>query len=243
MEDTSAIDLRYNTTKYQKDVQQYDGGNWTKQGTINQVFIKDLKKHQVETYSVVQQLYKHSEKLRVAARAATEVFSDIQFLLERGGDPSDGDILGGISEKARRLAVYSFASGRTINQEAKETAAKALKLPDNVKHIAEEDREEDKNLAFTPELVERIQQARYEESILRSAVSSSSRTNSFGNYRHGSGPSRGHCYTKGYSSFKGRGGKYQSYSGKPFFGKNKPGNQTPGTSDNATPPSYHNNNQ
>jgi hypothetical protein len=71
-------------------------------------------------------------------------------------------------EDIRQLAVYSYATSKATKSEARTMAIKALRLPDSGKHLEEEPN--DKALALDREEVERIFQARYEQSILRNAV-------------------------------------------------------------------------
>ncbi|CEJ03023.1 hypothetical protein RMCBS344292_17014 [Rhizopus microsporus] len=71
-------------------------------------------------------------------------------------------------EGVRQLAVYSLATSKTTKTEARSMALKALKLHDSIKHLDEEPN--DKSLALDKETVEKIYQARYEQSILRNAV-------------------------------------------------------------------------
>ncbi|CEG71391.1 hypothetical protein RMATCC62417_07134 [Rhizopus microsporus] len=81
-------------------------------------------------------------------------------------------------------------------------ALKALKVPDSAKYLDEEPN--DKSLALDKETVEKIYQARYEQSILRNAVGRSQ--HSF-NQR-----SRG--YGKRQWNTRGRGTFHKSFFGK-----------------------------
>ncbi|KAG1417496.1 hypothetical protein CU097_008142 [Rhizopus azygosporus] len=60
--------------------------------------------------------------------------------------------------------------GGRNGKEARDLSTKALRLPMSVRYLEDED-DEDKDMAFDVETVERIQQARYEEAILRRATS------------------------------------------------------------------------
>ena len=84
-----------------------------------------------------------------------------------------------IMEKIRRLAIYGYTTAKYMDQEAKELATKALRLPTSVRYLEDND-DGDKKMAFSPETVEKIFQARYESSVLRSAVARNDRGN--GNY-------------------------------------------------------------
>ncbi|CAO3681675.1 unnamed protein product [Rhizopus microsporus] len=98
-------------------------------------------------------------------------------------------------EGVRQLAVYSLATSKTTKTEARSMALKALKLHDSIKHLDEEPN--DKSLALDKETVEKIYQARYEQSILRNAVRRSQ--NSFNQRNRGYG--RQQWNTRGCGTF------------------------------------------
>ncbi|KAG0166775.1 hypothetical protein DFQ30_006795 [Apophysomyces sp. BC1015] len=103
--------------------------------TINKRFHNDLRKFNVDSLQVVSGRYKDADRMRTAARGATEVFEALTFIATRGGDPSDEEIVLQCIEKLRRLAIYCFVSEKRMNQEARYLATKALRLPDIVKHV------------------------------------------------------------------------------------------------------------
>ncbi|CEJ02198.1 hypothetical protein RMCBS344292_16211 [Rhizopus microsporus] len=103
--------------------------------------------------------FKDGDRLRVAARGATKVFEEIKFVAERGGGDNNSELLEQVLEKVRRLTIYTFAAGKSIDNEAKELAARSLKLPGSVRYLDEED-EDDKDFVFSQEDIDRIQQAR-----------------------------------------------------------------------------------
>jgi hypothetical protein len=89
-----------------------------------------------------------------------------------------------------------------MDEEAKSVATKALRLPQSIKHPAE-DSEPEGNLAFSPEVVEKIHQARFGASVLRN-------TSNFYKGR-GFNDARGQHY-------RGRSSYFQSSSrGNPFL--------------------------
>ncbi|KAG1256981.1 hypothetical protein G6F68_009526 [Rhizopus microsporus] len=165
LEESSSKELRTNTQKFTKEALQYDGGKWTKSGAINKMFVQELKNAKMDAYQSIQQRFKDGDRLRVAARGATEVFEEIKFVVERGEGENDSELLEQVLEKVRRLAIYAFAAGKSIDNEAKELTARSLKLLGSVRYLDEED-EDDKGFVFSQEDVDRIQQARYEEAIV-----------------------------------------------------------------------------
>ena len=56
-----------------------------------------------------------------------------------------------------------------MDEEARDISTKALRLPTSVRYLEDKD-DEDKDMAFDVETVERIKQARYEEAILQRAT-------------------------------------------------------------------------
>ena len=111
LEESSSKELRTNTQKFTKEALQYDGGKWTKSGAINKMFVQELKNAKMDAYQSIQQRFKDGDRLRVAARGATEIFEEIKFVVERGGGENDSELLEQVLEKVRRLAIYAFAAG------------------------------------------------------------------------------------------------------------------------------------
>ncbi|CAO3696910.1 unnamed protein product [Rhizopus microsporus] len=147
LEESSSKELRTNTQKFTKEALQYDGGKWTKSGAINKMFVQELKNAKMDAYQSIQQRFKDGDRLRVAARGATEVFEEIKFVVERGEGENDSELLEQVLEKVRQLT------------------ARSLKLPGSVRYLDEEDKD-DKDFVFSQEDVDRIQQARYGEAIV-----------------------------------------------------------------------------
>ncbi|KAG1214373.1 hypothetical protein G6F68_001983 [Rhizopus microsporus] len=145
LEDSSSKELRTNTQKFTK---------------------KPCNTTEASGPSQAQSI-RYGDRLRVAARGVTEVFEEIKFVVERGGGDNDSELLEQVLEKVRRLTIYAFAAGKSIDNEAKGLTARSLKLPGSVRYLDEED-EDDKDFVFffSQEDVDRIQQARYEEAIV-----------------------------------------------------------------------------
>ena len=164
LEGSSKKEIRTNVKRFAKDTVNYSGGSWTQSGALNKFVVQEIKHTKVDTYTSIQQRIKDGDKLRTAGKNAAEIYEELHFLIERGGGEDDADLLEQLLEKTRRLAVYAFASGKEIDAEAKETALKAIRLPNAVRHIDEED--DEKDMLFSTEEIERIQQARVEEAII-----------------------------------------------------------------------------
>jgi hypothetical protein len=166
LEDSSKAQLNTNLKKFQRKAIHYEGGRWFKSGAINKIFIQDLKKTNLNVFTVADYKYKDAERHRTAGKAAAEIYQDLKACVEGIGQEGP---LQDILEKVKRLSVYGYASSKIIDAEAKHISTKALKLPASVKFLEDGDKDE-KGLSFDEETVERIQQARYEEAILRRAT-------------------------------------------------------------------------
>ncbi|KAG1090212.1 hypothetical protein G6F39_010639 [Rhizopus arrhizus] len=172
LDKTSSSETQQNIKRYIRELPQYEGGIWTSAETINKVFIPDLKRYQIDAYQVVTQRYKDADKIRHAAKAATDIYEDLIHFATNGGDEAT---FANIVEKARRMAVYGFSTAKTVDTEARDLATKALRLPQSLKYL-EDPQDDNKRLAFSPEIVEKISQARYESAILQKATSKDAET-------------------------------------------------------------------
>ena len=128
LENSPKIDLSNNLKKFAKDTKRFEGGEWTAAETINKGFIPDLKKYTIDSLQAVSYKYKDADRLRVAGHAATEIFRELQFITnneeERAERVSDEEIILTCIEKLRRLAIFSYATSKRIDQEARSIAAK-----------------------------------------------------------------------------------------------------------------------
>jgi hypothetical protein len=204
LENTPKIEFTQRFRKYQKSLPRYEKGKWTSAETINKCFHADLKIENLDSYQVISNHYRHSDKLRTAGTAATEIFQELQSLIGH-----EDSVFTNVLEKTRRLAIFAYANAKFIDQEAKEIATKALHLPASIRHLGEEE-ETEKILAFTPEVVEQVHKARFEQSLLRGNARGST------SYNRGGFNSRGKNF-----NFRGqsRGGFRQLQGKQSFFGR------------------------
>ena len=103
LEESLKKELAKNMQHFQRDVLRYEGGQWTKGRTINKISIPDHKKCNTGSYQFIVNKYKDSEKIRSMTKGGSEIFQDLQHLVERGG--GDEDEILRTMEKARRLSV------------------------------------------------------------------------------------------------------------------------------------------
>ncbi|RCI06232.1 hypothetical protein CU098_013751 [Rhizopus stolonifer] len=162
----------------------------------------ELKKFQVDAAQTVSAIGKGADRLRTAGRGAAEIFLDFQFIIKEGGSEEDMEA---VLEKLKRLAVYSFATGKELDQDAKELSTRALRLPESLRYL-EDDNEDDKDLFFSSDVVEKIQRTRFDEVMLKGAQQQ------YGGFQK----SRGNQYK---STYRGRGG-YSNGRGN-FFGRGR----------------------
>jgi hypothetical protein len=185
----STKELSTFTQKFGKQLPTYDGTTWTRQGAVNKGFLPDLKKHNIDALQLVQQQHKDGGRLRTAARAATSLYEQLIAYGDRKDE--EDPILSDIIENARLLAVFGYATGKTIDNEAKAITTKALHLPVAVQHLEGCDDDDDKDFIFSPSEYQAIHEARYNQQLLRQGSSSNSNNNN--NFRRGfSGNHRGH---------------------------------------------------
>ncbi|CEI96003.1 hypothetical protein RMCBS344292_10174 [Rhizopus microsporus] len=141
LEDSSSKELRTNTQKFTKKPCNTTEASGPSQAQSIRCLSKSLR---MQKWMHISRSNRDGDRLRVAARGVTEVFEEIKFVVERGGGDNDSELLEQVLEKVRRLTIYAFAAGKSIDNEAKGLTARSLKLPGSV----------------------RIQQARYEEAIV-----------------------------------------------------------------------------
>lgn len=166
--------MQSNIKRYIRDLPNYEGGDWTINEAINKEFTPNIKRFQIDAYQVLQSRYKDAERIRNTAKAATDIYEDLVYISTHGTDPT---AFANIIEKAKRWAIYGFITSRDIDREARDMVIKALKLPSTLKHL-EANQEENKRMAFSPESVKEIAQARFKTVLLQRAVN-----NRFTNYR------------------------------------------------------------
>ncbi|OAD71790.1 hypothetical protein PHYBLDRAFT_170444 [Phycomyces blakesleeanus NRRL 1555(-)] len=183
------IELKNKLKKFAQDTIKYDGRAWTKSEAVNKLYIPELKWYQVDAVQMVTSINKASDRLRTAGRSATKIYQDFEHLIEEGGNKSN---IRTVLEKTRHLSVYSFAISKELENDAKDIITQALHLPESLRYLEDKD-EQDKDLVFSANLVERIQQTHFDEAVIKNATA-----RQFGGF----GNNRG---TTGRNRFRGRG--------------------------------------
>lgn len=207
LEENSRHQLQETFKRYKKDLSRYSNDDWTRAEEINKSLLPKIKQHTVETTQLVSSIYKGSDITRTLGRGATEIFEQLQILGE--GEISSEEaqtVLEEAIESARRLAVFAWAQSKQQDEEARDFALKALKLPASLKHL--ETKESGKKEAFSMDFIEQYNEARYQQAIIRSATSNQN------------------GYGRGGFNNQHRGGKGFFRGGKNFFGGRGRGNPT-----------------
>ena len=104
---------------------------------------------QVETAQMVSAIGKGAAQLRKAERRASELYNEIRYIFEEGGDEQT---MSTILEKTRRLTVYCLATGTELDRDTKYLSIKELRLPDSLKYLEGDDEDDSKDLFFPLEL-------------------------------------------------------------------------------------------
>lgn len=199
--------------KFPKALLYYEGQSWTQCGAINTIFMDRLKRFKMDGKQVVQAKYKDSERLRTAARATTELFEELEDIINNASTDVKEELVG-FQEKIKQLAIYNFAAAKTIDIDAKAIAEKAIGLHTDRAVI-------DRDLAFSSEEVEKIQKKLFEQRL----TSLAARQHSGNGFRGG----RGYGRSRGVKSFPNR------YTNRPWtnkFANNHSDNTTTSTSTN-----------
>ncbi|KAG1445145.1 hypothetical protein G6F57_017651 [Rhizopus arrhizus] len=113
--------------RYKKAIPKYNNEEWNTPEEINPNFIKKLKQWKVDSHHLVTTIYRLTETTRLQARAATEIYEQLQFVAKRGWQLEDGEIVNEVVEKVRRLAVFGYGIAKAREDEAREETTKALR--------------------------------------------------------------------------------------------------------------------
>ncbi|KAI8093988.1 hypothetical protein BDF21DRAFT_326557, partial [Thamnidium elegans] len=209
LEDYSPSDLQRALQKFKRTTHKYIHKEWVTPETTNPNFANQLKEAKVDTAQLINTIYRLTENTRVQARAATELFEHLKYVMDRGLQQEDLPIFRDSIEQARRLAVYGFGTAKQQEQEAREITTKALRLPHSLKHL-ETSQTSEKKLAFDDKFVEQYYEESYKQKLTGSAVrANQNRDNHFrgsgrgnngfrpGNFLSRRGRGRGHWNQRG----------------------------------------------
>lgn len=174
LDSTPTSDLKEDIKRYKKLIPRYKHEEWTKNQQINKEFVPDLKKWKVDSHQVVTSIFKYAESARLQARASTEIFEILESIEENLQFRSEEDHQTFITamSQAAKLEVFGFTQGRSMDQDAKEYASKALRLPASLRHVEQEEDSKTTNL-FDTEFVKNLHEARFAQKVISGAANNS----------------------------------------------------------------------
>ncbi|KAI8885341.1 hypothetical protein K501DRAFT_270919 [Backusella circina FSU 941] len=172
---------------YKRDFSRYHNEDWTVAEDINKSFIPKLKHFNVDTNQIVNNCYKGAEICRTQARAASvvkyhinydrlnyyiidqvkldssEIYEQL-FTINAGQLSVDEaqQLMDETIENAKKFAVSGWANARYHEDDAREYATKALRLPPSLKHM-ENKESANKREAFSQEFVQQYNEAKYQQ--------------------------------------------------------------------------------
>ncbi|KAG0808157.1 hypothetical protein G6F16_012890 [Rhizopus arrhizus] len=199
-----------NFKRYKREVTKYHHDEWTVAEEINKSFIPKLKQYTVDTTQVVNAHYKGAEISRLHGRAATEIYEQLSII--QAGEISTEEahqLLAEAIESAKRLAVHAWIQGRQHDEDAKDYAIRALKLPTSLKHL-ETKEPGSKREAFSEEFITMYNEANYQQRVLRAATTKTSNGRGRGGYSTQSNWNN----NRGGHGYFGRGGAKNYFGGR-----------------------------
>ncbi|KAG1473308.1 hypothetical protein G6F56_001022 [Rhizopus delemar] len=112
-----------------------------------------------DTAQFVNSIYKFTENNQFQTTTAVELYEQIEYLKSYHHEIESEEafsILQRTSEQAKRLAVFGIVTAKTQEQEAKEYALKALRLPSSLKHLESESESSKRANVFDSEFIEQL---------------------------------------------------------------------------------------
>ncbi|KAG1277898.1 hypothetical protein G6F66_012185 [Rhizopus arrhizus] len=232
LDGTSDQQQEENFKRFRKNRKKYEQGKWTTPERINPELYKEISRHKIDTTEAVAKIYEISETTRFQAKAITEIYEELQYVLQHTTNWEEArDIIQKSAEQSKRLAIFGFTQTKHQERIAKNYAIDALNLPPSIRHHMPKKENHKTTNAFSDEFLDELYQARWERDIITKQ--------SNGHFQH-SNRGRGNGYSRGNrgNSRSSRGGFRGGRSS--FFGQHPGGNSTHSTSSNQHN-NYHNN--
>jgi hypothetical protein len=205
LHDTSPKEQRQLNGRFVKQLRQYEGNQWTKGGATNKELVPELKKAHVDANQHIQQIYIDADKIRNTARAATELYQDLDTIASMENMEEIGSALNNLQQKCQLLAFYGFTTSKQLDNDARKLTSTAIRMPASMRYIADNE-DDDKELAFSAEEMERLYTERFQERLLIS--NTNRRQQSYGHGKRG-----------GRQQFFNNRPQHQQHQQKSFFGK------------------------
>lgn len=223
-----------NFKRYKREITKYHHEEWTVAEEINRSFIPKLKQYTVDTTQVVNAHYKGAEISRLHGRAATEIYE--QLCTIQAGEISADEayqLLEEAIDSAKRLATHAWIQGKQHDEDAKDYAIRALKLPPSLKHL-ETKESGNKREAFSEEFITMYNEANYQQRVLRAATSQPSNGRGRGGYSTQSYWNN----NRGGRGYSGRGGAKNYFGGRGRGAPSFHNNSLSHNSQNSTSPDH-----
>ncbi|PHZ09420.1 uncharacterized protein RHIMIDRAFT_47096 [Rhizopus microsporus ATCC 52813] len=191
--------------QYARNTSKYERDSWTKSETVNRVYLPELKN------TTLMQCNTSMRSVREPTGLGQQL-EEQQSFSQTSNKPWGTDVTKTPWKSSwKGLDAYQYTAGPqaknwTEIKDASQFSIKALRLPDNLKYLEEDDDDEDKDYFFDTDTIEKIQRTRFENLIMRKQQ---------GNYHQ-----RGHQHG-GFSKNKDSGKSFFSGKGK-FRLKPKP---------------------
>lgn len=96
------------------------------------ILIPELKRRKVDTFQIVNNIYKYSENTRVQARASTEIYEQLLHYLQQKiqfNNKEDKQVFGGAVAQAEKLVTFGFGQAKFQDNDVKGFPTKALRVP------------------------------------------------------------------------------------------------------------------
>ncbi|KAG1086695.1 hypothetical protein G6F42_020887 [Rhizopus arrhizus] len=108
LDSTPTYELKEEFKRFKRQVARYNNETWNRQEQINKELIPELKRWKIDTFQVVNTIYRYSENTRVQARASTEIYEQLQYLQQKiqFHNAEDKQIFEGAIDQAAKLATF-----------------------------------------------------------------------------------------------------------------------------------------
>ena len=191
---------------FKRNVKKYNNEEWIKPESINPNFTNQLKDWKIDALQVINIIYRITENTRVQARAAAELYGQLNYLGEQGQSENGNDwnLFNETIEQTSRLAIFGLGTAKNQENEARELALKAIRLFNNLKHL-ESSGNQDKKYAFDEEFVALYNKEKFQQKLIMDSRHSNGRGRGSGStngyFREHNNRGRGHFLSRG----RGRG--------------------------------------
>ncbi|KAG0781125.1 hypothetical protein G6F57_001507 [Rhizopus arrhizus] len=114
LDGTLMYELKGEFKRFKRQVTRYNNDTWNRQEQINKELIPELKQWKIDTFQIVNNIYKYSEDTSVQARANTEIYEQSYYLQKKiqFNNEEDKHIFEGAVDQAAKLAAFGFRQAK-----------------------------------------------------------------------------------------------------------------------------------